>query len=239
MSRFLLVHGSWHGAWVWDRVAPILTGAGHDVVAPNLPGRADDRRAPATITLLDHVNRIVDAMGPPVRRPTIVVGHSFGGFVISHVAERVPASVDLLIYVAGFLVPRGRTVLEIARSVPSSIPYLEVDEPAGLVRVRIAAAAEAFYADCAPDDASAAVARLVPEALTPRRTPASLSDAAFGAARRAYVETLDDRAIPIGLQRQMQADLPCDEVASLPCGHSPFLSMPDRLAETLLRLGAS
>jgi hypothetical protein len=66
-----------------------------------------------------------------------------------------------------------------------------------------------------------------------------LSDAGFGSVRRAYVETLDDRALSIGLQRQMQADLPCEEVVSLPSGHSPFLSMPGRLAETLLQLGAS
>ena len=239
MSRFLLVHGSWHGAWVWERVAPILAGAGHEVLAPDLPGRADDPRDPATITLADHVDRIVDAAGPSVRRPTIVVGHSFGGFVISHVAERVPASVDLLIYLAAFLLPSGRTVLEAAGSVPATIPYLEVDDPAGLVRVQTAAAAEVFYADCSPRDATRAIARLVPEALAPRRTPASLSDAAFGSVRRAYLETLHDRAIPIGLQRSMQADLPCDEVVSLPSGHSPFLSMPYRLAETLLRLGAS
>lgn len=238
MSRFLLVHGSWHGAWVWERVAPILAGAGHEVLAPDLPGRADDPRDPATITLVDHVDRIVDAAGPSARRPTILVGHSFGGFVISHVAERVPASVDLLVYLAAFLLPSGRTVLEAAGSVPATIPYLEVDEPAGLIRVRTTAAAEVFYADCSLWDATRAIARLVPEALAPRRTQASLSDA-FGSVRRAYVETLDDRAMPIGLQRSMQADLPCDEVMSLPSGHSPFLSMPDRLAETLLRLGAS
>jgi pimeloyl-ACP methyl ester carboxylesterase len=239
VSRFVLVHGSWHGGWVWERVTAILTGAGHEVHAPDLPGRGGDRRDPAAITLTDHVDRIADTVGAPPQSPAIVVGHSFGGFVISHVAERDPANVDLLVYVAGFLLPSGRTVLEVATSVPPVFPYLEVDDPAGLVRVRPEAAAEVFYADCSPADAARSISRLVPEALTPRRTPASMSDAGFGSVRRAYVETLDDRALSIGLQRQMQADLPCDEVVSLPSGHSPFLSMPGRLAETLLRLGAS
>jgi pimeloyl-ACP methyl ester carboxylesterase len=237
MSRYVLVHGSWHAGWVWDRVAPILMDAGHEVEAPDLPGRAGDGRDPALIALDDHVDRIVALLGTPADA-TILVGHSFGGFVISHVAERVPGSIRLLVFVAAFLVPTGGTVLETATADPPSEPYLDVDEAAGLIRVRPDAARMAFYADCSPDDADRAVARLVPEALAPRRTPASLSDARFGSVRRAYIQTLDDRALPIEGQRRMHADLPCDEVVSLPSGHSPFLSMPGRLAETLLRLGA-
>lgn len=238
MSRYVLVHGSWHGGWAWDRVSAILTGAGHDVIAPDLPGRGDDPRAPAVITLTDHVDRIVETVTASPS-PTIVVGHSFGGLVMSHVAERIPESIQLLVYVAAFLLRTGQTVLEAARSVPPPIPYLDVDESAGLVRVRKDVARAVLYPDCSTADASWAIERLVPEALEPRLKPASLSDARFGSVARTYVETIHDRALSITLQREMQAALPCEEVVSLASGHSPFLSMPGELAETLLRLGAS
>lgn len=235
MSRFVLVHGSWHGAWVWDRVRPLLGEAGHDVVAPDLPGRGEDPRPPESITLNDHVRRVLSVLGA-AKRPAILVGHSFGGFVISHVAERAPEQVERLVYLAGFLLPAGETVLETARSVPPIVPHLDVREDVGLVAVLPEAARKTFYQDCSVEDASMATARLVPEALAPRREPAWVTQERFGRVPRAYVETLDDRGLQIGLQRRMQAALPCREVISLDSGHSPFLSMPETLAGHLVEL---
>jgi pimeloyl-ACP methyl ester carboxylesterase len=169
--------------------------------------------------------------------PAILVGHSFGGFVISHIAERAPERVDLLVYLAAFLLRAGETVLEVARSVPPAVPHLDVREDAGLVLVRPQAAREVFYDDCSAEDADRAVARLVPEALAPRRTPAWITDERFGRVPRVYLETAHDRGLPLVLQRRMQAALPCRQVVSLASGHSPFLSMPGTLAEHLIRLG--
>src|SRR4051812_38188961 len=44
MATFILVHGAWHGGWCWERLAPLLTAAGHRVLAPDLPGMGADRR---------------------------------------------------------------------------------------------------------------------------------------------------------------------------------------------------
>lgn len=236
MSRYVLVHGSWHAAWVWDRVSPLLVAAGHDVEAPDLAGRGGDRRPPAAITLEDHVDRVMDALERGYG-PAILVGHSFGGFVISHVAERAPERVALLVYLAAFLLRSGETVLEVAGPFPASVPHLEVREDAGLIVVRPDAARQVFYGDCSAEDADRATARLVPEALAPRRTPTRVTEERFGRVPRVYLETLEDRALPVAAQRRMQAALPCREVISLPSGHSPFLSMPRTLAEHLIRLG--
>jgi pimeloyl-ACP methyl ester carboxylesterase len=232
MSRFVLVHGSWHGAWVWDRVVPLIESAGHAVEALDLPGRGADPRPPATITLDDHVARVLEAVdaGPD---PAILVGHSFGGFVISHVAEAAPDRVELLVYLAAFLLRPGETVLDVARSIPPLVPHLDVREDEGLVAVRPDAAGEVFYNDCSADDSAWAAARLVPEALAPRRTPAAVSEDRFGRVPRVYVETNRDRGLQPELQRRMYSASPCREVAALDSGHSPFLSMPDRLASLL------
>jgi pimeloyl-ACP methyl ester carboxylesterase len=236
MSRYVLVHGSWHGRWAWDRVCPVLSEAGHEVTALDLPGRGEDRRDPASVTLEDHVDAVLEVLAAS-RRPAILVGHSFGGFVISHVAERVPDRVELLVYVAAFLLQPGQTVLEVATSVPPSVPHLDVREEEGLVAVRPEAAPLVFYDDCSPQEAQWATALLVPEALAPRRTPAALTEDRFGGVPRVYVETTNDRALAVALQRRMQAALPCREVARLRSGHSPFLSMPGTLAERLIAWG--
>lgn len=233
MSSFVLVHGSWHGSWVWDRVAPVLANAGHDVATPDLPGRGGDPRDPASVTLADHVDAVVDVI-EAFDRPAIVVGHSFGGFVISHVAERVPERVDLLVYLAAFLLQHGQTVLEVATSIPPSVPHLKVREEEGLISVRPEAARAVFYGDCSLEDARWATARLVPEALAPRRTPALLTEQRYGSVPRVYVETVNDRALDVSLQHRMHAALPCREVVALASSHSPFLSMPATLAEQLL-----
>ena len=233
MSRYVLVHGSWHGSWVWDRVAPMLADPGHDVATPDLPGRGGDPRDPASVTLADHVDAVVEVLETS-GRPAILVGHSFGGFVISHVAERVPERVELLVYVAAFLLRHGETVLGVATSVPPSVPHLDVGEEEGLIVVRPEAAPLVFYDDCSPEDARWATALLVPEALGPRRTPAALTEERFGSVPRVYVETTNDRALTVSLQRRMHSALPCREVVAIASGHSPFLSMPETLAERLL-----
>lgn len=236
VRRYVLVHGSWHGRWVWERVSGLLAAAGHEVEAPDLPGRGGDRRPPAEVTLDDHVERVTEVVERG-RQPAILVGHSFGGFVAAHVAERVPEGVGLLVFLAAFLLRDGQSVLEVAESVPPEVDYLEVREAEGLVVVRPEAARDAFYHDCPAPTARRAAARLVPEALAPRRTPARLTEVRFGRVPRVYLETQHDRALPLSLQRRMREALPCLEVAVLPTGHSPFLSAPGVLAGLLLRWG--
>lgn len=236
MSRYVLVHGSWHGSWVWERVAHRLLAAGHDVAAPDLPGRAGDGRDPAGVTLEDHVDAVVRSL-EAAAGPSILVGHSFGGFVIGHAAERVPERVELLVYVAAFLLRPGETVLGVATSVPQAIPHLRIREDEGLVSVVPEAASAVFYDDCTPRDAARATSLLVPEALGPRRRPAAVTEERFGRVPRVYVETLGDRALDLDLQRRMHGALPCREVVGIPSGHSPFLSMPEALAERLLAWG--
>jgi pimeloyl-ACP methyl ester carboxylesterase len=213
-----------------------MSAAGHEVATLDLPGRGDDPRDPAAVTLDDLVDAVAEVLETS-GRPAILVGHSFGGFVISHVAERMPERVELLVYVAAFLLRHGETVLEVATSVPPSVPHLDVREEEGLISVRPEAAPLVFYDDCSPEDARWATALLVPEALAPRRTPAVLTEERSGSIPRVYVETTNDRALAVSLQRRMHSALPCREVVAIASGHSPFLSMPETLAERLLAWG--
>jgi pimeloyl-ACP methyl ester carboxylesterase len=95
----VLVHGGWHGGWVWQRLAPLLAAAGHGVHTPTLTGMGD--RAPEfddQVGLQTHVDDIVQCvlrLGP---HPLALLGHSYGGSIVTAVADQVADRVSALIY---------------------------------------------------------------------------------------------------------------------------------------------
>jgi pimeloyl-ACP methyl ester carboxylesterase len=107
MTTYILVHGAWHGAWAWDRVAPALRDAGHHVMTPTLPD------LPGT-TLSDHVNVVRRAIEASAE-PATVVAHSYAGVVaIQSVAAVDPSRVDSLVLVDGWITSAGESLLDVA-----------------------------------------------------------------------------------------------------------------------------
>jgi pimeloyl-ACP methyl ester carboxylesterase len=91
-THFVLVHGSWHGAWCWEKVTPLLEAAGHVAVAVDLPGHGEDRTPPGDVTLSDYTDRICDVVAAQ-SGPVVLVGHSMGGGAITQAAEPATARV--------------------------------------------------------------------------------------------------------------------------------------------------
>src|SRR4051794_1073601 len=99
MTRFVLVHGAFGGAWCWEPVAVELRQRGHSVVAVDLRGSGGDRTPGEEVTLDAYAERVCEALaaGP---EPAVLVGHSMGGVVITQAASRCPRQVSRLVYVA-------------------------------------------------------------------------------------------------------------------------------------------
>ena len=102
--RYILVPGGWHGAWAYDAVAPILTDAGHVVEALTLAGL--DGECSKHVNLDHHIEQVVQAIGAS-DVATTVVGHSYGGMVITGAADRATRAVDALVYADAY-VPEDR-----------------------------------------------------------------------------------------------------------------------------------
>jgi pimeloyl-ACP methyl ester carboxylesterase len=234
VASFLMIHGAWHGGWCFDRLRAPLEAAGHAMLAPDLPGMGGDARALAAASL-DRWAAFVVGEADRLAGPVILCGHSRGGIVVSAAAERAPERFAALVYIAAVLCPDGRSLYDVLA------PGDEDDFAAGLTPVAegrgIAlspdAAIPAFYGRCAPEDQRACAARLVAEPARPLGTPVRVSPQRFGAVPRHYVECTRDAAVPLSVQRAMQAALPCLSVATLESDHSPFIAMPDRLARVL------
>ena len=159
-----------------------------------------------------------------------------GGHVITQAAERCADRLASLVYVSAFLPAHGQSLTDLdISSFDSVVPnYVAPDREHGVVRFDDNGAEEAFYHDCSPEDVALGRSLLRPEPLEPRTTPVDLTAKRYGDVPRVYVESTADRALPIGFQRSMREAVPCDSAYSLESGHSPFLSRPDRLTETLL-----
>ena len=239
MTSFLLVHGSWHGAWCWEKLVPILDGAGHAVLAIDLPGHGDDETPPSEVTLASYgeaVCRGARCLPPPV----LAVGHSMGGGAISQAAESCPDRFAALIYLCAFLPRDGLSVVEMfdAPARAALERAVDNDETNGCTRIRDGMAREIFYGDCGEEDAARAEARLGPDPTAPVTTPIRLSETRYGRIPRAYVECTRDRILPLENQRAMVARAGCNETVTLATGHSPFLSAPAELSEHLTALAA-
>jgi pimeloyl-ACP methyl ester carboxylesterase len=96
---FILVHGAWHGGWCWRRVADLLTAHGHRVFAPTLTGVGDRAHLfSKDISLQTHVEDILAVIEAEELSDFILVGHSYGGFVISGVADTLRERVARYVY---------------------------------------------------------------------------------------------------------------------------------------------
>jgi pimeloyl-ACP methyl ester carboxylesterase len=235
MSTYVLVHGSWHGSWCWQKVIGPLEEAGHRVVTIDLPGHGGDGVRARDITLESYVGCVTEVLDALEER-AILVGHSRGGVVISQSAEARPEKIERLVYLAAYLLRSGETMFATAPSDTESliVSHLEVNEAEGWHMVRERGMRECLYADCTEEDLALAPSKLEPEANMPAVTPVRLSEGKFGRVPRVYIECLQDRVVSLSMQRKMQAKLPCERVFSLDTGHSPFLSAPEELAECLL-----
>ncbi|WP_066812483.1 alpha/beta hydrolase [Sphingomonas asaccharolytica] len=108
MATFVLVHGAWHGSWCWARVRQGLLDQGHRVFTPTLTGVAELSHALSPdIDLQRHVDDVTNLIRWEELDSVILCGHSYGGCVISGVADMVPERIAALIYLDAFLLEDG------------------------------------------------------------------------------------------------------------------------------------
>src|SRR5580698_1834713 len=112
---FVLVHGSWHGGWCWRRVADLLEAKGHKVYAPTLTGLGErSHLMSGMITLDTHINDVANVIKWENLQNIVLVGHSYAGFVVSGVAEKVLPAISSIVFLDAFLPQNGERVVDLA-----------------------------------------------------------------------------------------------------------------------------
>jgi pimeloyl-ACP methyl ester carboxylesterase len=117
-STYVIVHGAWGGSWDWRVVDSLLASRGHRVYRPPLTGLGERIHiASPSIGLDTHIEDVVNTILWEDLRDITLVGHSYGGMVITGVANRVPERIRRLVYLDAFLPNSGERTLDLAESV--------------------------------------------------------------------------------------------------------------------------
>lgn len=233
-KTIVLVHGAWSDESSWNAVTPLLKAQGEEVITVNLKGHGKDTTSFANITFQTYVDQVKAAIGD--RKNVVLVGHSFAGLVISQVAEEIPTQIKEMIYLAAALPHDGDSLLGLAQGDPASHigKYLTIDKEHGAAIIAKDGAADIFAADAPQQVQDYLAANIKPEPLAPLATPVHLSDKNFGSIRKVYIHTANDHAISYPAQQYMVSHSKVDKVYTLQSSHTPFISMPDKLAAILI-----
>ncbi len=232
MARFLLIHGSNHGAWCWRDVIPALEAVGHQAEALDLPGSGADATPLDQVTLASYSA----AIRARLSEPTVLVGHSAGGFAITQAAEDDPRHIARLVYLCAYLPRPGASLVDLSREAPEQplADALELNPDRSAFRFTEASLGANLYPDC-PEVLDYARPRLGWQALAPQRSPVAYSGQG-AALPKSYILCTEDRVIPSAHQRAMAAGLAPEDLHELHTGHSPFFADPEGLARLLARL---
>jgi pimeloyl-ACP methyl ester carboxylesterase len=239
MSTYLLIHGAWHGGWCWRKVVPLLEAKGHRALAPDLPGHGNDGTPAASVTLKSYAHRICEIASAQTE-PVILAGHSMGGIAITQATENCSEKIGALVYLGAFLPRNGdRLMTWASQDRESMVNSSTMDAQAdGTIRFKLEHSREAFYGNCTDEDVEFAQSRLVAQSGAPFETPVQTTAERWGRIPRYYIECVRDRALTLSTQQEMQKHSPCRQTFSIDTDHSPFLSTPEQLADTLSRIGS-
>jgi pimeloyl-ACP methyl ester carboxylesterase len=227
---FVLVHGAWHGGWCWRRVAERLRNAGHSVFTPTLTGLGERvHLLRAGIDLKTHIADIVNVMKWEQLRDVVLCGHSYGGFIVSGVAEEMAPQIRAIVFLDAFLPQNGESVRDLTSAAVKEVARAALQRGELTMPPR---PAEAFGVNVAD---RAWVDRLcVGQPIATFTDRIALSGARDRIPRKTYIRAASyanpgfDRALAT-----VKAD-PSWRTYEVSCGHDVMIDAPDRLTEILL-----
>ena len=112
--HFLLIHGAWHGGWVWNEISEILRYQRYSVSTPTLTGLGEKKHLLSSkITIETFIEDVVNHIIFENLNNIILVGHSFAGSVISGVADRLKDRIQKLIYFDAMILIDGQKPFDI------------------------------------------------------------------------------------------------------------------------------
>jgi pimeloyl-ACP methyl ester carboxylesterase len=231
MASFVLVHGAWSGGWCYHKVAERLRSRGHLVFTPTLTGQGERAHLTAgTINLSLHIEDVLAVFKYEQLRDVVLAGHSYGGMVVTGVADRAPERVAALAYLDAFLPEDGQSLFDINIPANSQRFIAQAGENGGL---SVPAPSAAFF-NVNAGDAARVDALATPFPLGCFTEKIKLSGAHKTIPKRAYVHgTVLPRESPFKpFYERTKAD-PAWHVSALACGHHVMLDEPERVTAVL------
>jgi pimeloyl-ACP methyl ester carboxylesterase len=240
-ATFVLVHGAWHGGWCWRDVAAGLEKAGHRVLAPTLSGLGERAgELSSEVSLSTHIENVISAVEAAGIDRFVLIGHSYGGMVITGVADRLAQRIDHLVYLDAAIPRDGQSMLTVGEAKPPEVieatrqglAALSADGGLSMQPLPV----EAF--GIPPDHASYdwVKANLTPHPFKTWLAPITLAYGGGQVVAKTYIHctnpVLEQSSFPY-YARQVQGQ-PDWRYSELSTGHDAMITAPDELC-TILR----
>jgi pimeloyl-ACP methyl ester carboxylesterase len=237
-KNYVIVPGAWSAPYAWANVKASLEKSGNTVIVVQLPGHGSDQTAPQNMTMDIYRDAVISAMNT-VSGKVILVGHSLGGVVISEVAEKAPARIEKLVYVAAFVPVSGQSMLDLAMTDSTAVTgkHLNVSADYTIVDVDQDWIINGFIQDGTDDEKQLTLTNYKTEPFGPLTNEVTLTAANYGSVPKVYIKTLIDQTVTPRLQKRMLAATPEFEATyKLNTSHSPFLVKPDSVVILLTNI---
>lgn len=232
MTNYLLIHGALRGAWLWDRVMPLLMKQGDNPIAIDLPGhgdRADERRG---LTMSSYIEDALSFIRKENLHDLVVVGHSMSGFIVSKIAEEMPERVKHLVYLAAVVPKNNDSLLDLLpqerqktlRSLRGKVN--EVFGPLEALRT-------AYFTDLEGKEQESYLRQLTPEPLGVFFEKIRFRGLPDRSLPRTYILGMRDKSLPPVLTEQFAARLGV-EPRKIEAGHDMMVSRPAEVVERIV-----
>jgi pimeloyl-ACP methyl ester carboxylesterase len=239
VSTFVLVHGSWHDGSAWDATIRELGTRGHNAFAPTLAGHG--KGANKRVNHADCTKSIVDYIVGKGFTDVVLVGHSFGGTVISKVAEAIPEKIKRLVFLNGFVLRDGNSLMdEVPPIYVTLFDDLARKSPDNTIMIPFPIWREAFVNDADLEMAHWTYAQLSAEPYQPCKDKLDLKKFYSLEVPRSYINCTEDAALPPGewgWHPRMSSRLGLYRLVQMPGSHEVIYTNPKGLAAKIVEAG--
>jgi pimeloyl-ACP methyl ester carboxylesterase len=219
-ATFVLVHGAWHGGWCWQRVSERLTAQGHRVFAPTLTGVGERSHLDSpSVDLSTHIRDVVNEIRWKDLENVVLVGHSYGGMVISGVAEQVAPKIASIVYLDAFVPADGQSLVDLGGKLDAG-PFTA---PIPAARFAVNEADRAWVDSKMTPQSSACFTEKI-----------RLTGAYQKIPRKTYIRAKNFPGFAATFERIRSDD--SWETRVVDCGHDVMIDQPDELTSILLGL---
>jgi pimeloyl-ACP methyl ester carboxylesterase len=242
-KTFVLVHGSWQGAWSWDGVRDRLRAHGHRVITPALPGRGDIGEDRSWIGHDENVAAVLAAIDADGTGPVVLAGHSLGGVTISQVADQRPEHIARLVYCDAFALEDGESAADaLPEQMRAGIGDLAATRADRAIPMPWELWRANFVQTATEELARDSFRQLVPDPYRPVFEPVKLRRPVHRDLPVTFVHFTRDQAVPPGpayWHPEMTSRLNGATVAEIDGDHETLLTAPTQLADALHRIATA
>jgi pimeloyl-ACP methyl ester carboxylesterase len=239
MSVFVLVHGSFHDGSAWDGVIKRLHHRGHTAYGPTVAGHGKD--VSKGISHAESTQSIVEFIVDNDLSDVVLVGHSYGGTIISKVVEAIPDRVRRLVYFSAHVLNDGESILDVCPpDHREALTQLAAASPDNTVMVPFTMWRELFIIDGDLELARSTYEKLTPVPFGQFAERLDLKTFYWLTTPRSYLTGTEDTAMPPGewgWHPKMSSRLGVHRFLQMPGGHELCFTNPNRLADKLIEAG--